>query len=610
MKLGTKIAIAAASAVLLTTVGSEIAVYFVAKGNRINEIRDVMATTLTQAEKVRSQFENIHKNKGIDMPTLAQRAKTDAGTRPLREVYTQTALYDTIPIAASWQTVQDMATKKGFGFFTLAAPDSTPRNPRNKAGEQFNAVFEGIKAGKNEYFHYDRSKQQLVLAHAVRLSESCLICHGSPENSPTKDGLDYTGFAMENMKTGDLRGAFVLVAPMTNDPVLKATMSKISIVGLFILAASAVGFYLLNQRLIMGPLTEAIDQISTAGEQTGQASNEILGASHGLAEAASEQAASLQETSASLEEMASMTKRNAESAIGAKELANQTRTVAEAGEIRTHQMNESIQAINISSQEMRSAMDAVKESNDQVSKIIKTIDEIAFQTNILALNAAVEAARAGAAGLGFAVVADEVRRLAQKSALAAKETTEKIEAAIQRSDAGVRMSEKVAENLIIVVNQAKEVEKVLQAVVEKVRKVDDLMGEISTASKEQTQGIDQINVTVGEMDRVTQSNAAMAEETSSASEELNAQSKCMHEAVLRLVAMLEGKGGESQSVPNATRSAASMSAVPRADEHQVKSMAFAQKQRAASPSTPSAPSKGKTSKSDDNMFNEGDFKDF
>lgn len=607
MKLGSKIAIAAATAVLITTIGSEIAVYYVAKGNRINEIRSLMDSTLIQAEKVRSQFENIHKNKGIDMATLAQRAKTDAGNRPLREVYAQTALYDTIPIAASWQTVQEMATKKDFRFYTFASPNATPRNPRNKPSEQFNPVFEELNSGKNEYFHYDRSKKQLVLAHSVRLSESCLTCHGAPENSPTKDGLDYTGFPMENMKSGDLRGAFVLVAPMTNDPVLKATMSKISIVGLFILALSAAGFYMLNQRQIIQPLTEAIDQINSAGEQTGQASNEILSASHGLAEAASEQAASLQETSASLEEMASMTKRNAENAIGAKELANQTRLVAEEGETRTHQMNESIQAINVSSQEMRSAMDAVKESNDQVSKIIKTIDEIAFQTNILALNAAVEAARAGNAGLGFAVVADEVRNLAQKSALAAKETAEKIEAAIQRSDAGVRMSEKVAENLVLVVNQANEVEKVLQAVVEKVRKVDDLMGEISTASKEQTQGIDQINVTVGEMDRVTQSNAAMAEETSSASEELNAQAKCLHDSVKRLVAMLNGNQAELKFQSDNAGSRPSLNAIPRADDHLAKLTAFTQKRIAKNHSTAAA---GESSKKSDLPLGEGDFKDF
>jgi methyl-accepting chemotaxis protein len=239
--------------------------------------------------------------------------------------------------------------------------------------------------------------------------------------------------------------------------------------------------------------------------------------------------------------MASMTKSNEGSAGDGKHLADQTRSIAETGETRTRQMNESIQTITVSTQEMRSAMDAIKESNDQVSKIIKTIDEIAFQTNILALNAAVEAARAGSAGLEFAVVADEVRRLAQRSALAAKETSEKIESAIARSNAGVFMSEKVAENLSIVVHEANEVEKVLQNVVEKVRKVDALMGDISAASKEQTLGIDQINLTVGEMDRVTQSNAAMAEQTSAASQELSSQAETMHQAVEQLIALLEGR---------------------------------------------------------------------
>jgi methyl-accepting chemotaxis protein len=236
----------------------------------------------------------------------------------------------------------------------------------------------------------------------------------------------------------------------------------------------------------------------------------------------------LEETSSSLEEMASMTKRNSDNAQTAKDLANETRQAADAG---ANDMRD-----------MSTAMDEIKKSSDDISKIIKTIDEIAFQTNILALNAAVEAARAGEAGMGFAVVADEVRALAQRSAQAAKETAEKIQDAVNKSEQGVQISAKVGQSL--------------QEMVEKARKVDELVAEIATASREQTQGIGQVNTAVTQMDKVTQSNAANAEETASAAEELSAQAEEMRGVVQDLVAMVDGvashqirRNGSVSSVP-------------------------------------------------------------
>jgi methyl-accepting chemotaxis protein len=278
-----------------------------------------------------------------------------------------------------------------------------------------------------------------------------------------------------------------------------------------------IGFYSFNQRSIVRPLTIAISHIEAASSQTAAAAGEIGSTSQSLAEGAGEQAASIEQTSSSLEELSSMTKRNADNAQKANDLARDTRSSADKG--------------IVDMQAMSAAMAAIKVSSDDIAKIIKTIDEIAFQTNILALNAAVEAARAGEAGMGFAVVADEVRNLAQRSAQAAKETATKIEGAIEKTTQGVDLSQKVAGRL--------------NEIVTKARQLDELAAEVANASNEQTQGIVQINAAVGEMDKVTQSNAANAEESAAAAEELNAQAGSMKVAVAELMMLVGGDHGAS-----------------------------------------------------------------
>ena len=178
--------------------------------------------------------------------------------------------------------------------------------------------------------------------------------------------------------------------------------------------------------------------------------------------------------------------------------------------------------------EMTHAMAAIDESGAEVAKIVKNIDEIAFQTNILALNAAVEAARAGEAGAGFAVVADEVRSLAQRSAAAAKETADKIEVAIASSRKGSQCTAKVEESLM--------------QIAEKVTSTDSLVAEIAAAAREQAQGIEQINTAIAQLDKISQSNSASAEESASAAEELDAQAATLKDQVTKLRQLV---GGES-----------------------------------------------------------------
>ena len=290
--------------------------------------------------------------------------------------------------------------------------------------------------------------------------------------------------------------------------------STIMITGLVLALVLGVTIATLLTRSITKPIKNVADSLAAGADQTASAAGQVSGASQSLAEGSSEQAASLEETSSSLEEMSSMTKRNAENAIKVNELARQARAAADTG------------ASDM--QAMDAAMKDIKTSGDDIAKIIKTIDEIAFQTNILALNAAVEAARAGEAGMGFAVVADEVRNLAQRAAQAAKETSGKIENAVTKTAQGVQISEKVSKSL--------------QEILAKARQVDELAAEVASASKEQTQGIEQVNTAVAEMDKVTQSNAANAEESASAAEELNAQAETLKEAVAELLRIVGGQG--------------------------------------------------------------------
>jgi methyl-accepting chemotaxis protein len=248
-------------------------------------------------------------------------------------------------------------------------------------------------------------------------------------------------------------------------------------------------------RGIRATLGEVAARLKDSSEHVTSASAQVASSSQSLSQGSSEQAASLEETSASMEEMASMTRRNAEnSAQAATFMIEAERLVRDA---------------NGNLAELVSAMSGIQDSSAKVAKIIKTIDEIAFQTNILALNAAVEAARAGDAGMGFAVVADEVRNLAHRSAQAAKDTAELIEdSSVRARDGGTKVGR---------VGQS------IAAVTESSLKVKALVDEISIASRQQAQGIDQVTQAIAQMERVTQTTAATAEETAAASEELNAQ---------------------------------------------------------------------------------------
>lgn len=270
---------------------------------------------------------------------------------------------------------------------------------------------------------------------------------------------------------------------------------------------------------ITSPIHHAIGELTAGSSEVSAASAQVEAASQALAEGTTEEAASIQETSSTLEETSSMVQQNNENTKQAAIMARNTKDYAlkSTDEMAT----------------MMQSMENLKQSSHEISKIIKVIDEIAFQTNLLSLNAAVEAARAGDAGKGFAVVAEEVRNLAQRSAQAAKDTTSIIENNISLSDSSALIAKNVNDSLLQIDEQT--------------QKVSELLEEISTATEEQSKGIGEINKAIRQIEQVMESNAGTADESAAASRELASQAANVNEIVRLLIKLVEGANAANTS---------------------------------------------------------------
>ncbi|MBN3753307.1 HAMP domain-containing protein [Paraburkholderia sp. Tr-20389] len=289
----------------------------------------------------------------------------------------------------------------------------------------------------------------------------------------------------------------------------------------------------MNERLL-----DTVGRVRSSSESIATGSSEIAAGNTDLSQRTEEQAASLEETAASMEELTSTVKQNAENANQGNALAARASdTAARGGDVVSRVVD---------------TMRDISNSSQQVAQIISVIEGIAFQTNILALNAAVEAARAGEQGRGFAVVAGEVRTLAQRSASAAKEIKDLIDESVNRVNSGTALVDEAG--------------RTMGEIVQSVRQVSDLMGEISAASGEQHRGIEQVNVAISQMDEVTQQNAALVEEASAAAQSMASQASTLRELVstFRLPAAQETRTTLAPSASkHVARAAVSMPAKPR-----------------------------------------------
>jgi len=305
---------------------------------------------------------------------------------------------------------------------------------------------------------------------------------------------------------------------LVTDEAMVATARTVRlIVGLLAAVALFIALFTgwLQNRVICAMLSRISTTMKDEAAQVAAASCEVAGSSQGLAERASEQAASLEETSASLEEISSMTRQNSDNAAQADVLMRESNAI--------------ITRAGSSMAELTTSMHTITKASEETQKIVKTIDEIAFQTNLLALNAAVEAARAGVAGAGFAVVADEVRNLAMRAAEAAKNTAALIDGTVTKIREGAQLATRTNEAFSEIAGST--------------AKSSALVGEIAGASREQAQGIDQLNKAMSEMDSAVQANAATAEESASAAEELNGMAVEMEGQVRELLALVGDRAG-------------------------------------------------------------------
>jgi hypothetical protein len=494
---------AGATAVVLSTAAAIVANYVISGSSRRAELKESMRSIIEQAEVVMGDMDALHGNDAFATDRL------ESGVRASGSGFRDSVFYRAIPVVAAWSSVKRVAKARGFDFLTPSRPDITPRNPAN-SGADFAAAFSEFADGKDEYFNEESGT--LILARPMRLTAGCLKCHGDNSASPTHDGCDLLGFPMENLHEGDIKGAFVLRAPISQDKVVLASARTMTAVGVAVLLLVAGVFFWWSRRHILSPLEQCSVDLAAGAAGIRQAVEKVAGASRRLSSDASDQAAALEQSAASAEEVNAMTATIAERSRSAATLMGNA--------------NEQVTRTNRTLAEMGVSMDGIGESSRKISNINRVIEEIAFQTNILALNAAVEAARAGEAGLGFAVVADEVRNLAQRASQAARDTAALIQESIQRSQGGTDKLKAVALDLTGLTTIAADVRVQMDGV--------------SAGNEEQAQGISQIAQAVNHMQRLTMQVAGAAEANADAGHSLSQESERMEAVVARLRELVAG----------------------------------------------------------------------
>lgn len=421
----------------------------------------------------------------------------------------------TIPVVTAWNTTMKKASQ---GHYEFRVPKFFPRNPKNQPDEKEAEVLKKLKEHNLEEYHFiDKDLNTIRYFRPVRLSQTCLYCHGDPATSKelwgNSEGLDPVGGKMENWKVGSIHGAFEVIQSLDE---ADQKLMKTSFFAFLVICAGIVLYIFILVYVIITAVEKPVklitDTVNEGASHVMAASAEVSNSSQRLAASTSLQAEKNYDVKILLDEVRTKTEKSAENAHNVDSLAVKTGRSAEEN--------------SVSIEKMISAVKNMRTVSDEIVKILKTIEEIAFQTNILALNASVEAARAGEAGRGFEVVADEVRKLAVRSSEASKSTAVLLEESQKSADLGVKVSMEVKTSQDEIKNNIDEVIK--------------LIALVSLSSKEQVDKISKMADSINEINGLSEENSSTAQESAAAGEELSAQSESLKGLAGELEAIVKG----------------------------------------------------------------------
>lgn len=425
-----------------------------------------------------------------------------------------------VPILASIAVGEQAAEKSNYVFRVLS---DQPRDKSHKMNETERDILLKFEKDRNSKEDVRRSEDDnfLIVSRpiVVRKEQGCLECHGSPQNSPWKNGKDVLGYQMENFQDGDIHAAFSVnlnLAPIA--AAASATGNRIMILGGLIGFFSLLGGYLL-MRKPMQILVDMSQELNQAGVDISKTSGRLAVVSGSLAVISTKSAESVHSTSGALEALSNAVIRNAADAKLAAEVSRSTHSSAQKGETEM--------------QDLILAMTEIASSSRKIQDIVGVIDEISFQTNILALNAAVEAARAGEQGRGFAVVAEAVRNLAQRSTIAAKDIANLVGESVMSVERGVQVAGSSGA--------------ALNDIVDSVRRIVEINNEFAKASAEHASGINSINIAMTHLNESSHQGSKSAQQAEVYSRQMSQQAEGIKKMSIQLVTVVHGSADSMQT---------------------------------------------------------------